>query len=203
MVPSALLMLEAFPLTANAKVDRKALPAPEARPEFRPFLPPSSDSEVRLAALWRELLGLTEISALDDFFELGGHSLLATRLVSRLRSSFQVELPLRGLFEAPTLAALAQRLDALLLTGQGVSLPPLAPAPRTHPLPLSFAQQRLWFLHQLEPSSSAYNMPVALRLTGSLDSASLQRALSELLRRHESLRTCFTSVEEQPVQIIS
>ncbi|MCY1078721.1 non-ribosomal peptide synthetase [Archangium lansingense] len=203
MVPSALMALEALPLTPNGKVDRKALPAPEARPEFRPFVPPSSPTEVRLASLWCELLGLTQVSALDDFFELGGHSLLATRLVSRIRSSFEVELPLRALFEASTLSALSQRLDAALLAGQGVSLPPLTRAPRTDALPLSFAQQRLWFLDQLEPGSSAYNMPAALRLSGSLHVSSLQRSLSELLRRHESLRTSFRDTDGQPTQLIS
>ncbi|WP_163871182.1 condensation domain-containing protein, partial [Myxococcus eversor] len=136
-------------------------------------------------------LGLSQVSALDDFFELGGHSLLATRLVSRLRATFQVELPLRALFEASTLSVLAQRIDAALQAGQGVWLPPLTRAPRTDALPLSFAQQRLWFLDQLEPASAAYNMPAALRLTGALDVSSLQRALSELVRRHESLRTSF------------
>ncbi|MFP2911032.1 amino acid adenylation domain-containing protein, partial [Pyxidicoccus sp. 3LFB2] len=150
MVPSALMVLEALPLTPNAKVDRKALPAPEARPELRPFVPPSSATEVRLASLWGELLGLREVSALDDFFELGGHSLLATRLVSRIRSTFQVELPLRALFDASTLSAFARRLDAALQAGQGRALPPLTRAPRTDALPLSFAQQRLWFLDQLE-----------------------------------------------------
>ncbi|MFP2934407.1 condensation domain-containing protein, partial [Pyxidicoccus sp. 3LG] len=170
---------------------------------LRPFVPPSSSTEVRLAALWRELLGLSEVSALDSFFELGGHSLLATRLVSRIRSAFQVELPLRALFEASTLAALAQRLDFALQGGEGVSLPPLTRAPRTDALPLSFAQQRLWFLHQLEPASTAYHMPAALRLTGPLDASALQRALFELVRRHESLRTSFKSVENTPVQIVS
>ncbi|MFP2933517.1 amino acid adenylation domain-containing protein, partial [Pyxidicoccus sp. 3LG] len=203
MVPSAFVVLEEFPRTPNGKVDRKALPAPEARPEFRPFIPPSSATEVRLAALWSELLGLPEVSALDDFFELGGHSLLATRLVSRIRSTFEVELPLRALFEASTLSALAARVESSLQAGQGVALPPLTRAPRTDALPLSFAQQRLWFLQQLDPASAVYNIPAALRLTGALDSSALQRALSELVRRHESLRTSFHDANGQPSQRIN
>ncbi|MFP2934301.1 condensation domain-containing protein, partial [Pyxidicoccus sp. 3LG] len=203
MVPSAFMVLEALPLTPNAKVDRKALPTPEARPELRPFVPPSSSTEVRLAALWGELLGLNEVSALDDFFELGGHSLLATRLVSRIRSTFQVELPLRALFEASTLSALAARVESSLQTGQGISLPPLTRAPRTDALPLSFAQQRLWFLQQFEPGSDVYNMPAALRLTGPLDISALERSISELVRRHESLRTTFQARQDNPVQVIS
>ncbi|MCY1078719.1 non-ribosomal peptide synthetase [Archangium lansingense] len=203
MVPSALVVMEEFPLTPNSKVDRKALPAPEARPEFRAFVPPSTPTEVRLASLWCELLGIREVSALDDFFELGGHSLLATRLVSLVRSTFQVELPLRALFESSTLSALAQRLDAALQAGQGLSLPPITAVPRTNALPLSFAQQRLWFLDQLEPGSPFYNMPLPLRVRGQLDVSALGRCFTELVRRHESLRTSFHNADGQPVQRIS
>nr|WP_205522819.1 non-ribosomal peptide synthetase [Myxococcus eversor] len=202
MVPSALMVLEALPLTPNAKVDRKALPAPEARPGFRPFVPPATATEVRLAALWCELLGLSEVSALDDFFELGGHSLLATRMVSLVRATFQVELPLRALFEASTLRALAQRVDAALQAGQGVSLPPLTRVPRTDALPLSFAQQRLWFLHQLEPGSPFYNMPMPVRVRGQLNVSALRSCFTELVHRHEALRTTFHNVDGQPVQRI-
>ncbi|MFP2934630.1 condensation domain-containing protein, partial [Pyxidicoccus sp. 3LG] len=201
MVPSALVLLEALPLTTNGKVDRKALPVPELRTvQAESFVAPRTPTEQRLASLWTEVLGVERVGVADSFFELGGHSLLATRLVSRIRSAFQVELPVRALFEASTLAALAQRLDSAL---QGVSLPPLTRVPRTDALPLSFAQQRLWFLHQLEPSSVVYNIPAALRLTGSLDGAALRSALSELVRRHESLRTSFQDANGQPSQRIS
>ncbi|MFP2913739.1 phosphopantetheine-binding protein, partial [Pyxidicoccus sp. 3LFB2] len=167
MVPSALVLLDTLPLTANGKVDRKALPVPElhtAEPES--FVAPSTSTELALAGLFREVLNVARVGLHDDFFELGGHSLLATQLVSRIRSTFQVELPLRVLFEASTLSALVARLESSLQEGQGVSLPPLTRAPRTEALPLSFAQQRLWFLHQLEPGSAVYNIPAALRLTG-------------------------------------
>ncbi|MFP2912261.1 amino acid adenylation domain-containing protein, partial [Pyxidicoccus sp. 3LFB2] len=162
MVPSAFVTLEALPLTSNGKVDRKALPAPDASASAAStYEAPRTPTEQRLAALWTEVLGVERVGVADSFFELGGHSLLATQLVSRIRSTFQVELPLRALFEAPTLSALATRLEVALQEGQGVSQPPLTRASRTEALPLSFAQQRLWFLDRLEPGSPFYNMPLA------------------------------------------
>ncbi|NVJ26526.1 amino acid adenylation domain-containing protein, partial [Myxococcus sp. AM011] len=202
MVPQALVALAALPLLPNGKVNRRALPAPQVSRGAAGAEGPRTPWEEKLAALWKELLRLEHVGVHDDFFELGGHSLLATRLVSRIRSTFQVELPLRALFESSTLSALAARLESSLKAGQGVWLPPLTRAPRTDGLPLSFAQQRLWFLHQLEPGSVVYNIPGALRLTGVLDSTALQHALRELVRRHESLRTCFPSANGQPSQHI-
>ncbi|MFY0568156.1 non-ribosomal peptide synthase/polyketide synthase [Archangium lansingense] len=204
MVPSAFMVLEKLPLTPNGKVDRKALPAPEAPVSQAAYVAPRTPTEEQLAAIWAEVLSVPRVGAEDDFFELGGHSLLATQVVSRLRSAFQVELPVRALFEASTLSALATKLDEVR-ANQGQSAlqaPTLRPAPRTGDIPLSFAQQRLWFLDQLEPGSSAYSIPYALRLSGQLDTEALRRAFQELVHRHESLRTTFTSRDGQPVQRI-
>jgi amino acid adenylation domain-containing protein len=201
MVPGALVLLETLPLTPNGKVDRRALPAPETAADGT-YAAPRTDTEAALAGIWAEVLRVERVGVEDDFFALGGHSLLATRVVSRIREALGVEVPLRTLFEAPTVARLAARTDQLLRAGTGVRLPPLRPAPREGPLPLSFAQQRLWFIHQLEPRSPAYNMPSPLRLRGRLRPGVLERALTELVRRHESLRTVFRSVAGEPVQVI-
>nr|WP_301542280.1 non-ribosomal peptide synthetase [Pyxidicoccus fallax] len=202
MVPSALVRLDALPLTANAKVDRKALPAPDSRAELRPYEPPRTATEQRLAALWAQVLRVDRVGLHDGFFELGGHSLLATQLVSRVRESFAVELPLRALFEAPTVATLAARLESARPGEQTRSAPPLVPVPRTGELPLSFAQQRLWLLDQLQPGGAAYNIPTPVRLTGKLDTAALERGLTWLVERHESLRTTFAAGSSGPVQVI-
>jgi amino acid adenylation domain-containing protein len=159
-----------------------------------------------IAAIWGELLAWEGAAAEDSFFDLGGHSLLATQLLSRLRAVFGVELALREVFEHPTLAGLAARVEAARRGGADAALrrpaPPLVPVPRQGRLPLSFAQQRLWFLAQLEPGSALYNVPIALALDGPLDVATLARSLDEIVRRHEVLRTRFPGVEEQPVQEI-
>src|SRR6185436_9864530 len=192
MVPAAFVMLAALPLTPNGKVDRKALPAPEQRGSAESHLAPRTPVEEVLAGIWAELLGLERVGTADDFFALGGHSLLATRVTSRLRSAFGVELPLRDLFEAPKLADLAARVETALGTGADRPAPPLfplAPALRQGPLPLSFAQQRLWFIDQLEPGSPLYNIPVALRVEGPLRAGVLALCLGEIERRHEVLRT--------------
>ncbi|MBV9773203.1 MAG: AMP-binding protein, partial [Gemmatimonadetes bacterium] len=203
MVPGALVLLDSLPLTPNGKVDRRALPVPETAVLDEAYLAPRTTAEEILTGIWAEVLQMERVGVEDDFFALGGHSLLATRVVSRMREAFVVEVPLRALFEAPTVARLAARVDDLLRLGTGVQLPPLRPVPRDgSPLPLSFAQQRLWFIHQLEPRSPAYNMPSPLRLRGRLEVATLERALTELVRRHESLRTVFRSVEGEPVQVI-
>ncbi|HEY2738663.1 MAG TPA: amino acid adenylation domain-containing protein, partial [Thermoanaerobaculia bacterium] len=168
MVPFVFVTLDALPLTANGKVDRKALPEPESQhPEEEDWLAPRTPVEEVLAGIWGEVLGLERVGAADHFFALGGHSLLATRVMSRLHRAFGVELPLRELFEVPTVAGLASRVEAAqraLRSGTAKPAPPLVPVPRRGPLPLSFAQQRLWFIDQLEPGSPLYNMPVALRV---------------------------------------
>ena len=205
MIPASFVLLDALPLTSNGKVDRRALPVPdEARPEQAgDFVAPSTPIEELLSRLWAELLRVESVGVRDDFFTLGGHSLLATRLVSRVRESFGVELPVRSLFEAPTVRDLAGHIEAGLRDRTGEQAPPLVRVSRDERLPLSFAQQRLWFLHELEPTSSFYNIPVAVRLRGRLQIDAMQRALNEIVRRHESLRTSLPTIDTQPVQSIA
>ncbi|MFP2933511.1 amino acid adenylation domain-containing protein, partial [Pyxidicoccus sp. 3LG] len=202
MVPSALVRLDSLPLTAHGKLDRAALPTPEAPTGLRTYVAPGNPVEQRLAELWMEVLRVEKVGRHDNFFELGGHSLLATQLVLRVRSAFGVELPLREFFEASSLQGLAERLQAALQAGQGLGAPAIVAVPRTGPLPQSFAQQRLWFLDRLEPNSPFYNIPIALRLEGTLDVDSLHAILTELVHRHEPLRTTFADHEGQAVQII-
>ncbi|HEX7238685.1 MAG TPA: amino acid adenylation domain-containing protein, partial [Longimicrobiaceae bacterium] len=198
MLPSAFVALDALPLTPSGKVDRRALPAPGGA-GTEAFVAPRTPAERTLAGIWAEVLGAGRVGAADDFFELGGHSLLATQVVTRVREAFGVELPLRAVFEAPTVAALAARIGEAGGAGAADGEPPLVPVPRGGPLPLSFAQQRLWFIDRLEPGSSAYNMSFALRLRGALDPAVLHAALGELTRRHETLRTTFAKRGGEPV----
>jgi amino acid adenylation domain-containing protein len=214
LVPSVVLVPE-LPLTANGKVDRAALAlllaeregaedmgagsplSPAAALPARPH--PLDPAEELLAGILAEVLGVERVGLHDDFFALGGHSLLATRAVSRIVDALKVELPLSGFFATPTVAGLAERLR----TARGaVLLPPVVPVPRDVPLPLSFAQQRLWFLDRLRPGGTAYNLPVAARLTGDLDAAVLARCLTEIVRRHEALRTVFAEDGGRPVQLV-
>ncbi|MES1241581.1 MAG: non-ribosomal peptide synthase/polyketide synthase [Acidobacteriota bacterium] len=194
MVPAAIVVLAGMPLTPNGKVDRKALPAPAW--EGGGFVPPSTPMETSLARLWAGLFALDQVGARDGFFELGGHSLLATRLVSRVASELGLELPLRWIFETPVLADLAGRLESLRERSEAS---PVRRVPRDGPLPLSFAQERLWIVDQLAPGSPLYNLPSAVRLEGRLDAAALASALREIVRRHEALRTRFG---DGPVQVI-
>ncbi|NOJ98439.1 amino acid adenylation domain-containing protein, partial [Corallococcus coralloides] len=198
MVPGAVVVLEALPLNSNGKVDRKALPDPEAPVSTRTYEAPRTETEAKLAAIWAEVLRVPQVGVKDDFFALGGHSLLATQVVSRVRAETGAELPLRALFEAPTVEALASRLEK---AGRAKA-PALVPVSRDAPLPLSFAQQRLWFIDQMEPGTALYNVPVAVRLAGSLDVAALEQALHEVVRRHDSLRTTFEERDGQAIQVI-
>jgi amino acid adenylation domain-containing protein len=204
MIPAAFVMLEALPLTANGKVDRRALPAAEAsRVEMaEAFVAPRTPVEEMVAGMWSEVLGVERVGVHDNFFELGGHSLLATQLTSRIRETFQVELPLRFLFEGPTVAQLAGNIETAQQRQEGLEAPPITPASREQLIPLSFAQQRLWFIDQLEPGNTVYNVPVAVSLKGSVNVTAFQQSLDELIRRHESLRTRFATVNGQPVQVI-
>ncbi|WP_257463564.1 non-ribosomal peptide synthetase, partial [Archangium lipolyticum] len=203
MVPSAFMVLEALPLTTNGKVDRRALPAPQATPGTERYVPPRNAMEELVAGLFGELLRAERVGAEDNFFELGGHSLLATQVVSRLRESCGVEVPLRTLFEAPTVAELAGRIQSLRTGATALAVPALKPAPRDEALPLSFAQQRLWFLDRMSPGNPFYNMPLAVRLEGELRVDALAHCVLELQRRHEVLRTTFRDGPSGPVQCIS
>ena len=204
MMPSAFVVLEALPLTPNGKVDRRALPQPELRPELEPtFVAPRTPIEEILANIWGCVLGIEQVGIDDNFFELGGHSLLATQVISRVRNTLAVELPLRSLFETPTVASLAQQVENSLNSGQSIPVQPLLPIPHSGNIPLSFAQARLWFLDQLQPNSAFYNIPTALRLSGQLNVTALESNINEIIRRHEALRTNFTTIEGQPIQVIA
>ncbi|MEU7876481.1 amino acid adenylation domain-containing protein, partial [Dactylosporangium sp. NPDC049140] len=189
MVPAVFVELTAIPLTANGKLDRGALPAPDqSRPELEgAFVAPRSPAEELLAGIWAQILGVERVGVHDNFFELGGHSLLATQVVSRVRAVFDVELPVAALFDTPTIAGLTLAVDAA--SAGGVTAPPIVPVGRDEPLPLSFAQQRLWFLAQLDPASTEYNTPMTVRLDGPQDIDALRDALGRLVARHEVLRT--------------
>ncbi|HZI16961.1 MAG TPA: amino acid adenylation domain-containing protein [Pyrinomonadaceae bacterium] len=204
MVPSVFVALDELPLNANGKVDRGALPAPGATHERGAVAQLRTQAEGVLSAMWAEVLGLESVGAEDNFFDLGGHSLLATRVFSRVREAFKVELPIRTIFEAPTVAQLARRIEGAAGGGLAQSAPPIRRAPRAAGLPLSFGQQRLWFLHRLDPTTPLYNIPGAMRLTGRLDVAAMGRCFTEVVRRHESLRTTFETDEAgRPVQVIA
>ncbi len=204
MVPAAYVMLDAIPLTLNGKADRNALPAPDmAGVAKETFVAPCNEIEGILAGIWSEVLRLDRIGIHDNFFNLGGHSLLATQVIGRMREVFEIEIPLRNLFQSPTVAGLASYVEEAVREAQGVATPPIRHIERDSKIPLSFAQQRLWFIDQLEPDSAAYNIPMGVRLTGQLDRAALERTFSEILRRHEVLRTTFSTQDGEPVQVIN
>ncbi|HWS88663.1 MAG TPA: amino acid adenylation domain-containing protein, partial [Pyrinomonadaceae bacterium] len=204
MLPSAYVELEALPLTPNGKVDRRALPEPDEAGGVREaeYLPPRTATEEMLAGIWGELLGVEQVGVTDNFFELGGHSLLATQLMSRVRDAFAAEVALRQLFARPTLGELALAVDEAVRKGAGVAAPPIVAVGRDGALPVSFAQQRLWFFDQLQPDSPIYNMSFPMKLKGNLDVDALRQALTEIVRRHESLRTTFAAVDGQPTQLV-
>ncbi|HEY9748823.1 MAG TPA: condensation domain-containing protein, partial [Allocoleopsis sp.] len=203
MVPSDIVVLEALPLTPNGKIDRKALPLPELQ-EVAISNQARSPVEEVLTGIWAQVLGLENVGIYDNFFDLGGHSLLATQVISRLNRAFQLELPLRDLFEAPTVAGLAARIETALRSTSGAPIPTIQPLSSKQTIfPLSFAQRRLWVLDQLEPGNPFYNIPIAVKLSGALEIAALEQSFQEMIQRHANLRTTFTTVEGEPVQAIA
>ncbi len=203
MVPPDWRLLADLPRTPNGKVDRRALEAMEVRREEAEHVAPRTPTEETLAAIWAEVLKLDRVGVTANFFDLGGHSLVATRVMSRVRSALGADLPVRTLFRAPTVESLAQEVEAARRDeAAGDAPPPLVAVPRQGSLPLSHAQQRLWFVHQLEPDSAAYNVFSALTLEGDLDLALLRRSLDEVVRRHEILRTVFRLEGDRPVQVV-
>ncbi|KOY61429.1 hypothetical protein AM629_13925 [Photorhabdus heterorhabditis] len=203
MMPVAFVRLDTFPLTSGGKLNRRALPAPGEEAFARQvYAAPQGEMETTLAAIWRKLLGVEQISRHDNFFALGGHSLLAVRMINRI-AALGIELPLTMLFKSPSLAAFAEVMSKQL-TEQGSKLPAIMPISREGELPLSFAQQRLWFLAQFKGVSDTYHIPIALRLQGPLDIAVWQQVLNRLFARHEALRSVFISVDGQPqVKLLS
>ena len=207
MIPAEIMTLESFPLNRSGKLDRKALA--QQRSDAKDQAAERSDeseektpAEEMLAGIWSQVLSRERVGAGDNFFELGGHSLLATQVMSRVREVFKAELPLRSIFEAPTLRGLARRLEEERARSMSLLSPPMISVPKNGGLPLSFAQQRLWFIHQLFPDSAAYHVPAAIRLEGLLNIQAIRRSLAEIIRRHEVLRTTFRVVEDEPVQVI-
>lgn len=203
MLPAAFVCLEALPLTPNGKVNRLALPLPEqVRPRLdNTLIAPRTDLEEKLVAIWSDILQRAPIGIHDNFFQLGGHSLFAAQVILRINHTFAIELPLSSLFEAPTIAHLAKKVDQFAQQGKTEQFIPVCDRKET--LPLSFAQQRLWFLDQLEPSSSFYHITKAVRITGHLEVQVLQAALNHVVARHEILRTTLNTVDGNPYQRIA
>jgi amino acid adenylation domain-containing protein len=206
MVPSAIVVLDELPLTPSRKVDLRSLPDPaQIYDAGEKYIAPRNYSEELVAGVLSEVLGISRIGIKDDFFELGGHSLLATQVTSRIRSIFKVEFSVRSLFENPTIEELAAEINVLIQKETDTAEVPLVkqPVPDINEIPLSFSQERLWFIHQLIPESGVYSMPGALGLKGSLNAAALEQTLNKIIERHESLRTTFVLSEGKPVQKIA
>ncbi|MFI9804244.1 amino acid adenylation domain-containing protein [Streptomyces sp. NPDC052301] len=200
MVPASFVVLDSLPLTPNGKIDRRALPVPSARSEIRTEpVAPRTPAERLLAGIWAEVLGVPTVGVEDDFFRLGGHSLLATQVMARVRERFDADVPLRALFESPTVAGLAEVVEAFASGASGAA-EGIGRGERPARLPLSFAQQRMWFMDQLVPDNSFFNIAETVRLTGRLDVTALQTALDEVVRRHEVLRTRYPSEDGEPYQ---
>ncbi|MCA1566176.1 MAG: amino acid adenylation domain-containing protein [Acidobacteria bacterium] len=205
MVPTAFVSIDALPLTPNKKVDRSALPAPAQAQGAKEasHVAARTPNEERLAGIWSQVLKQARVGIHDNFFELGGHSLLAIRLIARIRDEFNVELPLRDVFQSPTVAELVTRIEEMRKTKPLARVTSPQPVARDGALSLSFAQQRLWFVDQLDPGSPAYNIFAAVRLEGHFDAPALERSLNEIFRRHETLRTSFKVLDEEPLQAIT
>ncbi len=203
MLPAAFVQLDVLPLTPSGKVDRRALPAPASvRPALaQALVAPRTPAEEVLTGIWAGVLGLDTVGIHDNFFDLGGHSLLALQVLARVRTAFQVEVPLRALFEAPTVAGLARHVEEVRQAAQSPLALPLTAVPRESVVPLTMTQEHLWDLDRLLPGAPFSNMPYAARLTGPLNMAALEQTFNEIIKRHEILRTTFTIIAEQPVQV--
>jgi acyl carrier protein len=199
MVPSLFVRLETMPLTPNGKINKKALPEPEGNiATTNEYVAPRNETEQKLAAIWTKVLGVEKIGVYDNFFELGGHSLLATQVISKIRNEFNIELPLKTLFEKPDLLSFSEIIENTKSESQ---IAKITLAPRDTGLPLSFAQERLWFIDQYEHNAS-YNMPGAVKLIGKLDTNVLEKTFSEIIRRHEVLRTNIVTINNVASQLI-
>ena len=204
MVPAVIVMLDELPLLPNGKLNRQALmnyDGLRSRPKSE-YAAPNNPTEEIMESIWMDILQIDRLDINDNFFEVGGHSLSAMQLITRVRQVFQVEIPIRSLFDAPTLAQLSQKVEEARGAINTLQTMPIERASRDEELPLSFAQQRLWFLDRLEPDTSVYNLPTAIRLEGGLDVAAMQQSFNQIMRRHEVLRTRFAEVEGRPVQVI-
>ena len=202
MVPATFVRLDKLPLTPNGKLDHNALPAPSANPATGREMTPRTVVEEMLSAIWCDVLQGAPPGIDDNFFDCGGHSLIAAQLIARIADAFSIELPLRTLFEAPTIRTLAPRIEEARQRRQGLVVPPLTRRPRNSPLPLSYAQEPLWFLDQVGLVGAAYNVAGALRMDGRLDVAALAQSFDDVVRRHENLRTRFALVDGQGTQVI-
>ena len=204
MMPGAFMFLEALPLLPNGKIDKRGLPAVEAsRPDLQQgFVAPRTPIEELISAIFSHLLSIELVGIYDNFFELGGHSLLATQLLSRLRDALGVDLPLREIFQRPTVAALALYIEQARREAGGISFEQIKPVAREARMPVSFSQQRLWFMDRMEPGSAFYNIVAAIRVKGDLDEQALERSFKQIVDRHEALRTRFVEVDGTPHQVI-
>lgn len=194
MIPTAFVFMDSFPITPNGKVDKRALPLPEAqsRPDLEAeYVAPRTEAEEKLSKIWEELLGVKRVGVFDNFFEMGGHSILAMRVMSHVRVAFHTNLPLRSMFEIPTIAQLASEIERVVNKEEAIEVPSLQRVDREKSLPLSFAQHRLWLFEEMNTGSAVYNVPAAIRFKGNLNVKALQQSLNEIVRRHETLQTTF------------
>jgi amino acid adenylation domain-containing protein len=199
MIPSAFVVLDEFPLNSNGKIDRRSLPIPQLDIDRANFVAPRNSNEQTLANIWQEVLKVDSVSIYDNFFEIGGHSLLATQVISRISEAFGVQIPLISIFEAPSIAEFALKLAK---NSNNYEISTIKSVSRPQKLPLSFAQQRLWFLDRLQPNSTAYNMPYGFRLKGLLNLEALEKSFRTIIQRYEILRTIFITVDGEPNQVI-
>lgn len=204
MVPPVLLTIDKMPLNASGKVNRRALPEPDAETfaSSREFVAPRNEVETIVAGIWQKVLNIEQVGVTDHFFQLGGHSLLATQMVSRIRDAFAVNVSLKTFFAAPTIAQTALLVEEARRAENFAAAPPIKPVGRDGDLPLSFSQQRLWFLDQLAPGKALYNIPGAFRITGQFSHDAFEKSIREIIRRHEALRTTFAARAGKPYQVI-